>query len=125
MAEFAELKTLTLEAAADLSVAQYHIMRVSAANKMNLGSAVADANVIGVLQTKPKSGEFGTVAYAGKTKVVAGASITAGAMIQTNTSGRAITVVSGSYYIGRALDAANADGDVITALLYSPALRPI
>ena len=118
MAEFGVLETLTLEAAADLSTLQYTVMRVSAANKCNVASLATQSTIVGVLQNKPKSGEFATVAFLGKSKCVAGGTLTAGAPVTINGSGRAIAVTSGNLEIvfGQALDAA-ADGDVFTVLL--------
>lgn len=121
MAQFGRQETLTgVEAAADLSGKQYHFVRYSAANKVDQASLATDSALVGVLQNKPKAGEFATVAYAGLSKVVAGAAITAGDIITTNSSGRAATVASGQMAAGRALEAAGADGDIITALLFPP-----
>jgi hypothetical protein len=120
MAEFGRLETLTLEADADLSDKQYHFVRYVATNKCNQASLDTDSGLIGVLQNKPKSGEFATIGYLGLGKVVAGAAITAGVILTTNSSGRAVTVTSGDMAGGRALEAAGADGDIITALLFPP-----
>lgn len=112
----------TLEAAADLSAKQYHIVRLSAANLCNQASLATDSDTIGVLQNKPQSGEFATVAFAGLSKVVAGAAITAGDVFSSNGSGRAITVVSGDLgmSVGRAITAPGADGDVFDAQIWPP-----
>jgi len=117
MAEWNELQTLTFEAAADLSACQYHAVRISAANKINLASDVGASSLIGILQNKPKAGEFGTVAWLGKGKVIAGGVVTAPQYIGPNSSGRAAAVVSGAMAFGRALDTSTADGDVITCLI--------
>jgi len=123
MAEFGELMTLTLEAAADLSPFQYCGVRLSAANKMNVASDIGATSFIGVLQSKPKSGEFGTVAFLGKTKMVAGGALaTVGVPITINSSGRAAAVASGGVTIGRLLEAAAADGDIVSVLL-QPSFR--
>ena len=120
MAEFGKVETLTLEAAADLDTKQYHIVRASGANLCNQASEAVNSGVVGVLQNKPKSGEFATIGYAGKAKVVAGGALTVNALITTNSSGRAAAVASGQMAIGRVLDTAGADGDVVTALLFPP-----
>lgn len=113
-----------VQAAADLSTFQYHLVRYSAANAVNLAVLAVTSNLLGVLQNKPKSGEFATVAYGGISKVVAGAAITAGDLLTTSTSGRAIVVTSlasgQEMVFGRALTAAGADGDVIPALIFPP-----
>lgn len=123
MAEFGRQETLTLKAAADLSGKQYHFMRYIAGQTMNQASQAAHALNIGVLQTKPKSDENGTVAYAGLSKVVAGGSVTDGVLITTNGSGRATAVASGGLVLGRALQGATGDGQVITVLLQQPAFQ--
>jgi len=109
-----------LVAAADLSGKQYHVMRLSAAETTNQASLATDSAIAGVLQNKPESGEAATVAYAGFSKVVAGAAVSANALITSNSSGRAVAVASGGMAIGRAMIAAGADGDVIEALLFPP-----
>jgi len=103
---------------------KYHIVRLSGANQINLATAPLSSGILGVVQNEPKIGEFASVGYQGKSFVKAGAAITAGALIMTSTSGRAITVTSGSapanMVIGRAWSAAGADGDVIEAVLFPP-----
>lgn len=123
MAEFGFQEAITLEAAADLTAQQYTAVRITSANKINVASQSVAVGLVGVLQNKPKSGEFGTVAYLGKSKMIAGGTITAGAVLTCNGSGRAIAVTSGSLEMvfAQALDAA-ADGDVMTVLL-RPAAR--
>lgn len=112
--------TYTAQAAADLSGKQYHLVRISAANKCNMASDAADYALGGVLHNKPESGEAATIIAAGPARVMAGAAITAGKHIMTNGSGRAITVTSGNMSCGKALDAAGADGDIIDILVFPP-----
>lgn len=116
------LKTMTLEAAADLSAIQYHFVRLSAANKTNLASQAANSATLGVLLNKPKSGEFASIGYFGEGKITAGAAITAGDVLTTNGSGRAAVVTSGSLQMAcaRALETAGADGDIIKAVFFPP-----
>ena len=85
-----------------------------------LATNTNSSTLLGVLQNAPAVGEGMSIAYGGVSKVVAGAAITADAIITTNGSGRAVTVTSGDMAAGRALEAADADGDVITALLFHP-----
>jgi hypothetical protein len=122
MVEFGTQETLTLEANADLSNKQYHFLRYVATEKCDQASHNASDALVGVLQNKPQSSEFATVAVFGLSKLVAGAAITAGNLLTTNGSGRAVSAApaSGStvYIAGRALSAAGADGDVITALVF-------
>lgn len=122
MAEFQDLETRTYTAAADLSGKQYHFIRVSAVGAVNQASEAANLNVRGVLQNKPQSGEFATIAIRGKTKCYAGAAIAQDALVTTNGSGRATTILSGTNGVitGRAVTAAGADGDIISIELQDP-----
>ena len=93
----------TLTAAQDLSVAgaQYKALKLD-------GTIAATPQLaVGLLQTKPQSGEHGAIAFLGIAKGVAGAAINSGAAITTTTSGFCIAhtpVASGSVVpVGRAL----------------------
>lgn len=119
------LKTLpACDVASSMVGLRYHIVRLSAANQVNLATAPLSSGIVGVIQNEPALGQRATVGYEGKSFVKAGAAITAGALLMTSTSGRAITVTSGSapanIVIGRAWSAAVADGDVIEAILFPP-----
>ena len=111
-------------AAVDLSGYQYRIMRFSAAQQCNVAShalsAAAAQLPCGVLQNKPKSGEAASIAYMGPSKVMAGAAVTARALITTDGSGKAIDAVSGSLVIGRAQEAAGATDEIIGVVLMPP-----
>lgn len=120
MAEFGKLETLTLQAAADLSLFQYKAIRGAGAASCNVASNAADSDMIGILINKPASGEFASVAYSGMSKACAGAAVTVYDQLTVNGSGRVITVTSGSMCLGQALEAAGADGDIITVLLSKP-----
>ena len=111
-----------LSAAADLTGKQYHIVRLSAAYTTNQASLATDINIAGVLQNKPSTNEHASVAFEGRGKVVAGAAINANAWITANSSGRATSVLSGlaSMVVGRALEAAGADGDIIDVMYGKP-----
>lgn len=113
-------ETFTAKAAADLSACQYHFVRLSAANAINIASLSTNSGLVGVLLNKPQANEAGAVAYLGTSRITAGASITAGALITNNSSARAVAVASGGMAAGRALEAAGADGDVIDVLLFPP-----
>lgn len=121
MAEFGAQQTVTgFKAAADLRGKKYHFVRASAANVCNQASDAANSGIIGVLQNNPNTGEAATVAFAGESKVYAGGVINVNAIITTNGSGRAAAAGSGDMGVGRALEAASADGHVITVLLFPP-----
>lgn len=124
MSSFGEFCAITVRAASDLRRCQYHIMRYTAANEVNIAShaaATALLGPVGVLQTNPNSGQSGALAVSGEVKVIAGGSVSVNVLITNNSSGRATAAVSGDLVIGRALEAAGADGDHIRCLIH-PAL---
>jgi hypothetical protein len=112
--------TISAKAAADLSGKIYHFVRLSAANTVNQASYAADNTLVGVLLNDPKTGEAATVQIAGIGHITAGAAITAGDPITTNGSGRAVAASSGQWVMGKALESAAADGDVIAAIFNVP-----
>ena len=85
-----------------------------------LATNANSSTVLGVLQNAPAVGQAMSIACAGLSKVVAGGAVTVNDIITTNASGRAAVITSGQMACGRALEAAAADGDVITAMLFHP-----
>ena len=77
--------------------------------------AGAGERVLGVPTTDFSAGEQASVATHGEILVEAGAAIAAGAVVQSDASGRAITLAAG-VASGRARDAAAAAGDIIRIL---------
>lgn len=84
---------ITLIAAADLSAKQYFMVKVDSAGKAAL--AGAGDFCIGVLQNKPEAGQPATVRILGKTKVIAGGSLSAGAKLAADANGKAKAAVAG------------------------------
>lgn len=118
MAEYEAYQVNTWETTTDLSNALYTGIRMSAQYRCALGSNPGDANLIGVLVNKPPAiGGFCTIAWFGKCKMIAGGAVAAASFVTVNGSGRAAVATSGQYVLGRALEAATADGDIITVLL--------
>lgn len=76
----------------------------------------------GVLQNTPMATEAADVGFLGVSKVVAGASVTFGAEIMCDASGRVITWVAGSgyYKMGLALETCAAANTLFSAFLYTP-----
>lgn len=101
-------------AAADLSAKQFYLVAMS-----STGWNVAGAGtyVDGALQNKPASGAVCDVMVDGISKVVAGAAIAKGARIASTAAGKAVTAVTNDYSFGVALQAALADGDIISVLI--------
>jgi hypothetical protein len=94
-------ETITVVAGANLESQQYKIVTVAGVIAANAAAAV------GVLMSKPNTGEHGTVAYQGHMKAYAGGAISAGANITVTASGYMAAVASGSGVpVGRCLTAA-------------------
>lgn len=108
--------SITMKAGADLSAKQYLFMEVSAARTVDTCDATTD-KALGVLQNDPTADLPATIAVSGTTKVVAGAAITAGALVAPTAAGKAQTAVSTQYPRGIALDTCTDDGDIIEILL--------
>lgn len=114
------------QAATDLSAHRYTLMRLSAAGYVNVASDANNTGLFGVLVNKPSSGQTAKVMLSGIGPVVAGAAITVNALLTHNGSGRVTAAVSGTNVniIGRALQAATADGEEITAEIFRPYRYP-
>lgn len=109
------VKCISIPANADLSGNQFYFVKV--ANNSGSGeAALADAGdrVLGVLQNAPDAqGKVAEVAIGGVVKVVADASITAGAEVASSSTGKVETAGTGDTVAGVALEEATADGDII------------
>ena len=109
----------TFAAAADLSAKQYYFVKLSAANTVNVCTAITDIP-IGILQNKPESGEAATVCLFGISKVSADGTLAAGNIIGTSADSQADAIAAGSdttvYTMGQALEAAAA-GDTVSMFL--------
>lgn len=101
-----------------------HALTVTAAAALTgerfvtLQGAVPAAGVgnVGVARFSCASGDPVTVDVDGRVTVAAGAAIAAGALVETNNAGKAITRATG-VALGRALTAAAADNDPVVVLL--------
>jgi hypothetical protein len=123
MSDFANVVTRSVTSAADQRTRQYTIQRAAAAGTCDISSNAAASHLlgpIGVLINKPNTGQAATIAYAGEVKVVAGGTVTANALVTNNASGRAANATSGQMVIGRALETATTDGEVVRMQLMSP-----
>jgi hypothetical protein len=95
---------------------QYTFVKVTGAHQVGAVDGVDDPTV-GVLQNKPQvEGQAATVGIFGVSNVIAGAAVVAGVNVQSDTSGRAITLAAGTA-VGVALSAAAGAGELISVLL--------
>lgn len=116
----------SLVAFADLSLGQYHAVRVGGTVDPITGTArviiqtqAGDDSTLGILQNKPNAqGEAAEImSIPGITKWVAGEAINAGELVSSNASGRCRGALGGDVVLGHALQASSANGDLISVLL--------
>lgn len=105
----------SLLAAADLSAKKHYLVKVSAANAINL-AGVGDT-AIGALMNEPVSGDVAEVAVGVVVPVVAGEVIAAGANVAPDATGRARTAVTDDHICGIALEGAGAAGCEFACLM--------
>jgi len=95
----------------------YRFVKVTGDKQVGLCTDGADTSV-GVLQNKPQNvGMAATVAIFGVSFVVAGAAVSAGAAVTSDSEGRGVAVASGDATAGIALAAASAAGELIPVLI--------
>lgn len=101
----------------DISAKQYHFVKLASTAGEIVAIAATTDSAVGILQDAPDAdGEAAMVAGLGVSVVIAGTStITAGADLGWDTTGRAVTGQANSGAV--ALEAANAVGDEIRCLL--------
>lgn len=114
--------TSTMTAGESLAAAQYKLVELStsADNTVEIVDGVNDMP-IGIVTNKPGNGEAATIVHAGVTKAIAGAAITRGALLKPTSAGKVITATQSATddyaVVGRALQSAGADGEIITVAL--------
>lgn len=110
-----------LVASSDLSAAANQfkvVIFASTAGQIKLAGSSVLTNGF-VLANRPNSGEAAEVACGGICKVQAGTAVTVGASLGVNTTSRVVpTTTDNAFIIGKALEAAAANGDIISALIF-------
>jgi len=101
------IQSISLVAAADLSAKQYYCVKVDSNGKAALCGAAE--NSVGILQNDPTSGQMATVGMLGLSKAKYGASVTAGANLMTDASGKLITATGTNPVIALALESGSTD----------------
>jgi hypothetical protein len=105
----------SMTAAADLSAKQNYLVKVTAANTVNLAGNGELA--IGSLINAPAAAATAHVQVVGVASVSAGAAVAAGAQVAADANGQGVTATTGEKVIGIALNAAAAQDDVLSVLL--------
>ena len=114
-------------AEADFGVNFLIAKRGVAADSIDLCGATDEP--IGPVADRPLTGNGASVSYLGATvgtrSFVASGAIAQDAPIYTDAGGKVTaTAVSGSYQVGKAVEAVSADGDVIEAIPIFPIVQP-
>lgn len=115
--------TKTLRADADCRLKQYYIVVVGDANGdfALAGAGAKNVHPIGVLQNKPNTDEFGTIAFGGTSKVIMAENCSRGDIIvgaDAGTGKGEVADANDEIGVGIALEAnAAGDGGVVEVLL--------
>lgn len=122
MATYQQVKTLSVIAGSAVSL--YRFVLLAADGKYDhVGSAQGRASGVAAQAAAADGDVFAMAMPNGAiVKVEAGAAVSQGAQVASDTSGRAIAHVSaaGNYILGEALDAAGAAGEIIRVQLNAP-----
>jgi len=107
-------------AGANLSALQYRFLKPGATEGQVVTMAAATDQPICLLLDKPDAqGKVAETVQFGIYEVEAGAVVAWGALIQSDSVGRAITAVATGYVCGRALQAAGAAGERIACYIWT------
>lgn len=107
-----------LLAGGNLSANQYRFVKPGATEMQVVACTGVTDKPIGVQLDKPDAaGKPVDTVSIGTVPVEAGAAVAIGAEVQTDASGRAITLASTGFSVGRALSAAGGAGERITVAL--------
>jgi hypothetical protein len=109
-----KLKTLSMQAGADLSAKQYTFVKLNSSGKVV--TCGDDERGIGVLQDKPASDKGASVATTGITKMTCAAAITNGAAVTSDANGKAVAATTGKHIMGFAMET-GANNRIIAILL--------
>lgn len=119
-----KVQSISVQASADLSAAQYLIMDINSSSQLAT-VATKGAKMAGVLQDKPAAaGRVGALGISGKTKVVLGATVAAGAEVISDANGKAIaTDAIDQYVLGTCV--VGGDANEIGEVLIKPYMRSV
>lgn len=98
-------RTITLEAAADLSTGQFNFVTVDSNGKAAFAIlSTIEGDVLGILQNKPTSGQAASIMIDGVSKVEAlSSTLAAGDLVGNSTDGKANVLAAGDMIRGRIL----------------------
>jgi len=113
-------------AGAAINGGAFKIVKFDGSGKI-VPASVAGEPVLGILPAQTPdlvSGDDVTVQVAAIGKVMAGAAVTKGAQVMTDTSGRVVPATAAKYILGIALEPAAAAGAVINVLIRGSGYMP-
>ncbi len=117
------LKSISLLAGEAMSGAGYQFRYLKMATAAVVRQTANTIASIGVLQNNPGNGEVAQVAISGISMIEAGAAVTAGVEVMSDSSGRVIAHTGATARVtGIALSAAAAAGDLIPVLFLNQAV---
>lgn len=119
MSQYFDTNTRPFTAAG--TIAQY--ARVLVGSGGTITAAVLADQEIGIAMERAASGDVIPVKLrnsAGTHKAIAAAAITRGAAVYSAAAGKVSVSATGAYQLGKALEAATADGDIIEIMYYTP-----
>lgn len=100
---------------------QFRFVKVNSSGKAV--QTVAGEATIGVRQITCRQDEAMTIVNSGISMVEAGAAVTAGALVMSDATGRAVTATSTNSIAGTALETASGAGVIIAVLLHNSAAK--
>jgi len=95
---------------------QFLAVKETASRVVGLANSGGEA-IAGILQNDPLAGQAANIAFVGVSKAVAGAAVTAGALLMTDTSARLITATSTNVAVAKAIESAAGANAVFTVLI--------
>ena len=104
MATMQSRDTRTFVAGEDLSAAQFKFVTLEAGNVVDLADSAGE-NCVGVLLVEGAAARAVTVVMTGSVMVEAGGTVTAGAAVATDATGRAVDATTGDIIMGYAREA--------------------
>ena len=103
------LKSIPYAAAADLSALQYTFVKMSGDYAVTTGVAAGGVDTVGVLQNNPVATAAAAVAVSGQSKIVLGATLTAGTRVTSDANGKAVAATTGNTVLGKLVEGGDAD----------------
>lgn len=102
----------------DLSLKQYHGVKINAQGAVIVPTSAGAQDIVGVVQNNPKNTEASTIMRDGISKMVSDGSLAIGEYVSVKAGGKAKQAVTGETAIGIAFEGdGGVDGTIITVLL--------